>query len=233
VYSDTVIEYFNNPRNVGSLDESAAEVGTGIAAAEVCGDVLKLQIRVGGGEAIEEAKFKVFGCPASIAAGSLATEWITGKAVEEAAQLEIAMLAERLELTPAKMECAVLAADAVKAAVQDWKRKNADMIRYKVTFEPAGVTVRADPSAYPYGRQGEPGSLLDIALSHGVGIQCACGGTGVCGTCRVIVESGMEDLSEPTEDELDTLQKQPDHTPNCRLACQAVVSGDVTVRVPR
>ena len=106
------------------------------------------------------------------------------------------------------------------------------MAIHKVTFRPAGVTVEADPDSYPYGRNGEPGSLLDIALANGVHIEHACGGTGVCGTCHVIVESGMENLCEATDDELDTVDRAPDNHPNSRLACRAVVRGDVTVRVP-
>jgi 2Fe-2S ferredoxin len=105
------------------------------------------------------------------------------------------------------------------------------MPTHKVTFEPAGVTVQADPARYPYGSHGEPGSVLDIALSHGVEIEHACGGAGVCGTCHVLVVAGMEDLSEPDDDELDTIERQPDNTPDSRLACRAVVRGDVTVRV--
>ena len=109
------------------------------------------------------------------------------------------------------------------------------MARYKVTFQPAGVTVEADPALYPYGRHGRhgrPGSLLDIALSHGVPIPCACGGAGVCATCHVIVEAGRDNLDECTEDELDGLDRVPGSGLHSRLACQAVVNGDVTVRVP-
>ncbi|HET6428648.1 MAG TPA: 2Fe-2S iron-sulfur cluster-binding protein [Phycisphaerae bacterium] len=102
---------------------------------------------------------------------------------------------------------------------------------YKVTFLPSNVTVEADPAAYPYGRHGEPGSVMDVALGHGIDLEGACGGAGVCGTCMVAVEAGMENLSEPTEDELDTIERQPDNNPSSRLACQAVVRGDVTVRV--
>ena len=107
------------------------------------------------------------------------------------------------------------------------------MATYKVTFDPAGVTVEADPSHYPYGRHGRPGSLLDIALSHGVHVEHACGGVGACGTCHVIVTAGAESLSEPTEDELDLVEQAPGSGPDSRLACQAVVAGDVIVRVPR
>ncbi|MCE5327968.1 MAG: (2Fe-2S)-binding protein [Planctomycetaceae bacterium] len=103
---------------------------------------------------------------------------------------------------------------------------------HKVTFLPMEATVEVDEVLYPYARTGEPGSLLDIALSHGVGIMHVCGGTGVCGSCRVGVEKGMENLSEPDEAELDQLDAMGDSKPNDRLACKAVVHGDVTVRIP-
>ncbi len=106
------------------------------------------------------------------------------------------------------------------------------MTTHKVTFNPAGVTVEVDPKDYPFGRDGEPGSLLDIALGHNIQIEHACGGAGVCATCHVIVEQGMENLSEPTDDELDRVDYAPNATPRSRLACQAVVNGDVTVTVP-
>ncbi|MCK4602863.1 MAG: 2Fe-2S iron-sulfur cluster binding domain-containing protein [Phycisphaerae bacterium] len=106
------------------------------------------------------------------------------------------------------------------------------MAKHKVTFKPAGVTVEVDPELYPYGASGRPGSLLDVALTHGVGIEHACGGVGACGTCRVIVEAGMENLSEADDDELDAVDKQPGSSLEARLACQAVVRGDVTVTVP-
>ncbi|MFW6153948.1 MAG: 2Fe-2S iron-sulfur cluster-binding protein [Planctomycetota bacterium] len=106
------------------------------------------------------------------------------------------------------------------------------MATYKVTFEPAGVTVDADPADYPYGHHGLPGSLLDIALAHGVAIEHACGGVGACSTCHVIVEAGEENLSEAGDAELDRVEQAPGNTVRSRLACQAVVHGDVTVRVP-
>ena len=106
------------------------------------------------------------------------------------------------------------------------------MAKYRVTFEPAGATVEVDPAMYPFGRVGKPGSLIDIALSHGVHIEHACGGIGICATCHVIVVEGDENLSEPDEEELDALERAPGNTPRSRLACQAVVSGDVTVTVP-
>ena len=106
------------------------------------------------------------------------------------------------------------------------------MAKHKVTFKPADVTLEADPELYPYGRDGEPGSLLDVALSHGVQIEHACGGNGVCGTCHVIVEDGAENLSEADDDEMDVTDAAPGHTLSSRLACRAVVRGDVTVRIP-
>ena len=106
------------------------------------------------------------------------------------------------------------------------------MTTYHVTFEPMGKTVEIDPAEYPYGDHGLPGSLLDIALANGVSIEHACGGVGVCATCHVIVLAGGEDLSEPDDNELDHVELAPDHTPNSRLACKAVVQGDVTVMIP-
>ena len=106
------------------------------------------------------------------------------------------------------------------------------MARYNVTFEPAGVTVQVDPAEYPYGHHGRPGSLLDIALAHGVEIEHTCGGVGACSTCHVIVQSGWENLSEAADEELDRVELAPGNTVRSRLACQAVVGGDVTVRVP-
>ncbi len=106
------------------------------------------------------------------------------------------------------------------------------MPTYKVTFEPTGVTVEVDPALYPYTKTGLPGSLLDIALSHGVQIEHACGGVGVCATCHVIVVAGENNLSLPTDEELDRVDYAPGATPQSRLACQAVVNGDVTVKIP-
>ena len=106
------------------------------------------------------------------------------------------------------------------------------MAAYKVTFEPVGVTVDSDPSMYPYGRHGRPGSVLDIALTHGVHIEHACGGVAACGTCCVLIESGGENLCPSDDDELDTIDRAGDNSLNSRLACMAVVRGDVTVRIP-
>ena len=105
------------------------------------------------------------------------------------------------------------------------------MATYRVTFLPAGVTVEVSPEQYPLSREGRPGSLLDIAAAHGIDVPSACGGAGVCGTCHVIVVAGMENLSEATDEELDAVERRPNNTTQSRLACQAVVRGDVTVRL--
>ncbi len=123
-YSDKVIDHFTNPRNVGSLDKNAANVGTGIVGAPECGDVMKLQIEVDDGGRIVDAKFKTFGCGSAIAASSLATEWLKGRTVDKAGELRNTAIANELSLPPVKIHCSVLAEDAVKAAIEDWKRKN-------------------------------------------------------------------------------------------------------------
>lgn len=105
--------------------------------------------------------------------------------------------------------------------------------KYKVTFQPMGVTVEVDPALYPYSRHGDPGSLLDIALANGVQIEHACGGVGICATCHVIVLKGMDNLSEPQDEEFDKLEEVPSATLDSRLACKAVVKGDVTVTIPK
>jgi nitrogen fixation NifU-like protein len=124
-YSDKVLDHFNNPRNVGSLDKNDPTVGTGIVGAPECGDVMKLQIKVGDDGRIVDAKFKTFGCGSAIASSSLATEWLKGRNVDDATQLRNTDIASELSLPPVKIHCSVLAEDAVKAAIQDWKRKNA------------------------------------------------------------------------------------------------------------
>jgi len=124
-YSDKLMDHFNNPRNVGSLDKNSENVGTGIVGAPECGDVLKLQIEVDQDGRITDAKFKTFGCGSAIAASSLATEWLKGRTVEQATELRNTEIAEELSLPPVKIHCSVLAEDAVKAAIEDWKRKHA------------------------------------------------------------------------------------------------------------
>jgi nitrogen fixation protein NifU and related proteins len=118
------MDHFNNPRNMGSLDKADPQVGTGVVGAPECGDVMKLQIKVDETGVITEAKFKTFGCGAAIAASSLATEWIKGKTVDEARELKNTTLATELSLPPVKIHCSVLAEDAIKAAIADWKAKN-------------------------------------------------------------------------------------------------------------
>jgi nitrogen fixation NifU-like protein len=124
-YSDKVIDHYNNPRNVGQLDKSRSEVGTGLVGAPECGDVMRLQIRVNPEtQVIEEAKFKTFGCGSAIASSSLATEWVKGKTVEEAMQIKNTDIVKELALPPVKIHCSVLAEDAIRAAIGDWKKKN-------------------------------------------------------------------------------------------------------------
>ena len=123
-YNEKVLDHFNNPRNIGSMDKNARDVGTGVVGAPECGDVMKLQIRVDETGTITEAKFKTFGCGAAIAASSLATEWLRGRSVEQAMELKNTAIVEELALPPVKIHCSVLAEDAVKAAIADWRRKN-------------------------------------------------------------------------------------------------------------
>jgi nitrogen fixation NifU-like protein len=123
-YSEKLIDHFNNPRNAGALDKNAEDVGTGIVGAPECGDVLKLQIQVGEDGTIRDAKFKTFGCGSAIAASSLATEWLKGRSVEEAGEIKNTAIAEELSLPPVKIHCSVLAEDAIKAAIDDWKKKH-------------------------------------------------------------------------------------------------------------
>ncbi len=124
-YSDKVIDHYENPRNVGSLDKEADDVGTGLVGAPACGDVMKLQVKVDDQGVIQDAKFKTFGCGSAIASSSLVTEWVKGKTVEEAMQIKNTDVAQELNLPPVKIHCSVLAEDAIKAAVTDWQRKKA------------------------------------------------------------------------------------------------------------
>ena len=123
-YSDKVLDHYTNPRNVGSLDKSSTEVGTGLVGAPECGDVMKLQIKVNPvTNIIEDAKFKTFGCGSAIASSSLATEWVKGKTVDEAMQIKNTEIVKELSLPPVKIHCSVLAEDAIRAAIGDWKKK--------------------------------------------------------------------------------------------------------------
>jgi nitrogen fixation NifU-like protein len=122
-YSSKVIDHYENPRNVGSLDKSDERVGTGLVGAPACGDVMKLQIRVSEDGVIEDAKFKTFGCGSAIASSSLATEWIKGKTLDQAMTIKNTQIVEELNLPPVKIHCSVLAEDAIKAAIIDYRKK--------------------------------------------------------------------------------------------------------------
>ncbi len=122
-YSEKVIDHYENPRNVGSLDKSDPQVGTGLVGAPACGDVMKLQIRVSDDGVIEDAKFKTFGCGSAIASSSLATEWIKGMTVDQAMEIKNTQIVEELNLPPVKIHCSVLAEDAIKSAIADYKKK--------------------------------------------------------------------------------------------------------------
>jgi nitrogen fixation NifU-like protein len=124
-YSDKVLDHYNNPRNVGSLDKKDDNVGTGMVGAPECGDVMKLQIKVNDTSGIiEDAKFKTFGCGSAIASSSLATEWLKGKTVDQALEIKNTDIVKELSLPPVKIHCSVLAEDAIKAAITDWKKKH-------------------------------------------------------------------------------------------------------------
>ena len=122
-YSDKVVDHYEHPRNVGSLDKDDPGVGTGLVGAPACGDVMKLQIKVSPEGIIEDAKFKTFGCGSAIASSSLVTEWVKGKHLDEAASIKNTQIAQHLALPPVKIHCSVLAEDAIKAAIQDYKAK--------------------------------------------------------------------------------------------------------------
>lgn len=123
-YSEKVIDHYENPRNVGSLDKNDASVGTGMVGAPACGDVMKLQIKVNESGVIEDARFKTYGCGSAIASSSLVTEWVKGKTLDEAAQIRNTQIAEELALPPVKIHCSILAEDAIKAAVADYRSKH-------------------------------------------------------------------------------------------------------------
>jgi len=124
-YGEKVLDHYENPRNVGSLDKADPSVGTGMVGAPACGDVMKLQIKVNAAGVIEEAKFKTYGCGSAIASSSLLTEWVKGKTLEEAGQIRNTQIAEELALPPVKIHCSVLAEDAIKAAISDYQSKQA------------------------------------------------------------------------------------------------------------
>ena len=133
-YSDKVVDHYENPRNVGSMDKSDASVGTGMVGAPACGDVMKLQIKVNPATGvIEDARFKTYGCGSAIASSSLVTEWVKGKSLDEALAIRNTAIAEELALPPVKIHCSILAEDAIKAAVEDYRSKHPELAADKAT----------------------------------------------------------------------------------------------------
>ena len=122
-YGDKVLDHYENPRNVGTLDKNDPNVGTGLVGAPACGDVMRLQVKISDDGKIQDAKFKTFGCGSAIASSSLVTEWVKGKSVDEAMTIKNTQIAKELALPPVKIHCSVLAEDAIKAAIADWKKK--------------------------------------------------------------------------------------------------------------
>ena len=127
-YSDKVIDHYENPRNVGSFDKADTSVGTGMVGAPACGDVMKLQIKVGADGRIQDARFKTYGCGSAIASSSLVTEWVKGKTLDQAASIKNTQIAQELSLPPVKIHCSILAEDAIKAAVEDYKKKHGQAV---------------------------------------------------------------------------------------------------------
>jgi nitrogen fixation NifU-like protein len=136
-YSDKVLDHYENPRNVGALDKNDPHVGTGMVGAPACGDVMKLQIRVGDDGVIEDAKFKTYGCGSAIASSSLVTEWLKGKTLDQAMEIKNSAIAEELALPPVKIHCSVLAEDAIKAAIADLKQKSGTSADAEVSTQEA------------------------------------------------------------------------------------------------
>jgi len=143
-YSDKVIDHYENPRNVGTLDKEDPSVGTGLVGAPACGDVMRLQLKINPEtEVVEEAKFKTFGCGSAIASSSLVTEWVKGKTIDEAMKLDNSSIVEELNLPPVKIHCSVLAEDAIKSAISDFRKKQSSR-RAQAT---SAATATAQPSA--------------------------------------------------------------------------------------
>jgi nitrogen fixation NifU-like protein len=138
-YSEKLLDHYENPRNVGTLDKDDPSVGTGLVGAPACGDVMRLQIRVSPEGVIEDARFKTFGCGSAIASSSLATEWIKGKNIDEAAEIKNSQIAEELSLPPVKIHCSVLAEDAIKSAIEDYKQKRAARLALNAPAEDAAA----------------------------------------------------------------------------------------------
>src|SRR5215217_6790862 len=147
-YSDKVLDHYENPRNVGAFEKGDDTVGTGMVGAPACGDVMKLQIKVGADGLIEDAKFKTYGCGSAIASSSLVTEWVKGKTLDEALAIKNTQIAEELALPPVKIHCSILAEDAIKAAVSDYRKKHGDEAsEAKVTAAPRSGAVEVKLAA--------------------------------------------------------------------------------------
>src|SRR6059058_235680 len=127
-YGDKVLQHYENPKNVGTLDKNDPNVGTGLVGAPACGDVMRLQVKISDDGKIQDAKFKTFGCGSAIASSSLVTEWVKGKTVDEAMTIKNTQIAQELSLPPVKIHCSVLAENAIKAAIADWRKKNATKV---------------------------------------------------------------------------------------------------------
>ncbi|MDR2244311.1 MAG: Fe-S cluster assembly scaffold IscU [Burkholderiales bacterium] len=145
-YSEKVLEHYENPRNVGSFDKKERDVGTGMVGAPACGDVMKLQIRVGKDGVIEDARFKTYGCGSAIASSSLVTEWVKGKTLDEAMAIKNSQIAEELALPPVKIHCSILAEDAIRAAIADYKAKSEAKSGAQGHEETAEATACAPPT---------------------------------------------------------------------------------------
>jgi nitrogen fixation protein NifU and related proteins len=146
-YSEKLLDHYENPRNVGTLDKDDPSVGTGLVGAPACGDVMRLQIRVSPEGVIEDARFKTFGCGSAIASSSLATEWIKGKNIDEAATIKNSQIAEELSLPPVKIHCSVLAEDAIKSAIEDYRQKRAARLALDSGAPHAGESAPVPASA--------------------------------------------------------------------------------------
>jgi nitrogen fixation NifU-like protein len=142
-YSEKVLDHYNHPRNIGSLDKDASDVGTGVVGAPECGDVMRLQIKVNEKGVIEDAKFKTFGCGSAIASSSLATEWVKGRTVEQALQIRNVDIVQELALPPVKVHCSVLAEDAIRAALADYQKKQQPQTRAAETAPAAAEPQKA------------------------------------------------------------------------------------------
>jgi nitrogen fixation NifU-like protein len=142
-YSDKVIDHYENPRNVGSFEKGDDSVGTGMVGAPACGDVMKLQIKVNAQGIIEDARFKTYGCGSAIASSSLVTEWVKGKSIDEASTIKNTQIAEELALPPVKIHCSILAEDAIKAAIDDYRKKHGQPAGAEASDQPAAAPARA------------------------------------------------------------------------------------------